>query len=330
MAETGRQKSSDPNMQNLPKRQNDELDRIMGPDIPHIRSCFVAADGCVLIEADYKSAELYTLGWLSNCPALLKDCASDLHARGAVTRMGAPKWDGFDDHRKPPDEWKEKYGHLRVASKTISFGIPYQRGAKAIAREIVKSTHGEIMCDLIMAQQMVDGFYEQYPEVARYVEMCKESVLMGSLFNPYGRTRRFAVSESLDQGTIAAMQREAVNFPIQSTVADTLNQAMYNLWYFRRLYPGLAEYRIILAVHDALILEVPVHSVRTVVEKALPLSMNYGATVPSWKPRGDYVATQPFNLDIDIEVMTRWGEKADKQELVTMGLDPAIVERYAA
>jgi hypothetical protein len=153
---------------------------------------------------------------------------------------------------------------------------------------------------------------------------------MGSLFNPYGRTRRFAVSESLDQGTIAAMQREAVNFPIQSTVADTLNQAMYNLWYFRKLYPGLAEYRIVLAVHDALFVEVPVAHVRTVIERALPLSMNYGATVPSWKPRGDYVATQPFNLDIDIELMLRWGEKADKQELTAMGLDSDIVDKYAA
>jgi DNA polymerase-1 len=330
MSETGRQKSSDPNMQNLPSRQNDELDRIMGPDVPHIRSCFVSPEKTVMIEADYKSAELFTLGYLANCPALVRDCASDIHARGAVTRMGAPKWFGFDEYAKPPDDWKTKYKHLRIASKTISFGIPYQRGAKAIAREIVKATHGQLMCDLIKAQRMVDGFYAQYPEVAAYVEMCKNSVLRGSLFNPYGRTRRFAVSDSLDQGTIAAMQREAVNFPIQSTVADTLNQAMYNLWYFRKLYPGLAEYRIILAVHDALFLEVPVSSVRVVVEKALPLSMNYGATVPSWKPTSDYVATQPFNLDIDIEVMTRWGEKADKSELIAMGLDSDIADRYAA
>ena len=121
MSETGRHRSSNPNLQNLPKKQDKETSRIMGL-LPKIRSCFIATPGHVLIEADYKSAEVYTLAYLSNCQRLIKDAQGDLHSRGAVSRFGAPKWDGFYEGKPPPEEWLEEHKALRVCSKTITFG----------------------------------------------------------------------------------------------------------------------------------------------------------------------------------------------------------------
>jgi hypothetical protein len=109
------------NCQNFPKKQDKAIKRIMG-EIDTIRSCFVAKPGHVLIEADYKSAEIYTLGFLSNCARLLKDAEGDLHARGAVSRFGAPAWPGYESGVPPPESWLQENAAIRVASKTVTFG----------------------------------------------------------------------------------------------------------------------------------------------------------------------------------------------------------------
>lgn len=327
MSETGRQRSSKPNCQNLPKRQDKETSRLMGDDVPKIRSCFVASPGCVLVEADYKSAEIFTLGYLASDVKLVEDAKSDLHARGAVTRMGCPPWDGFEQGVPPPKEWLSEHKAMRVASKTISFGIPYQRGPKAIAREITKSTHGAVDCSTDMAKAFIEGFYKDYPGVSAYVDFCKNSVIgVGYIENPYGRRRRFVTSE--DEAFMAAQQREAVNFPIQSTVADTLNRAMFNAWKWRKQYPGRASYKILLAIHDALILEVPIESLETVCYETLPSTMSSSAVVPSWRSGPSGVPTPSFVLDIDIEVMLRWGEHPDKLELNQMGVTDRVMSDF--
>jgi len=328
MSETGRQRSSAPNMQNLPKRQDKETSRIMGDDVHKIRSCFVAPPGSVLIEADYKSAEIFTLGYLANDMKLVEDAKADLHARGAVTRMGCPPWEGFDQGKPPPKEWLDTHKAMRVASKTISFGIPYQRGPKAIAREIEKSTHGAVPCDTPRAQSFIDGFYDDYKGVGTYVDYCKDCVVTEPHFieNPYGRRRRFVVGD--DEAFVAAQQREAVNFPIQSTVADTLNTAMYKLYMWRTLNPGRARFKIVLAVHDALILEVPAEYAEIVCYEALPAAMSLGAPVPSWHAGPGGVQTPSFTLDIDIEVMLRWGEDPDAQVLQNMGVPNCVVNDF--
>ena len=327
MSETGRWKSSNPNLQNLPKKQDKELERIMGAHIPKIRSCFIARPGYVLIEADYKSAEIFTLGYLSNCAKLIKDARSDLHARGAVTRMGAKPWAGFEEGKSPPEDWLKEYKALRVASKTVSFGIPYQRGAKAIAREIVKSTKGKVRCDTGIAQGYINDWYGDYVEVEAYVDMCKESVKNpGHLFNPFGRTRRFF--SGADEATIAAQQREAVNMPIQGTVADVLNTAVLNLIEWRRMNPGEAKYDILLAIHDAVLLEVPGEYVNVLVDRVLPECMSYGVQVPSWTPVPHWTPTKPFSLDIDIEVMTRWGEKPKPDDLRARRVPDSYIDKH--
>lgn len=314
MSETGRQKSYDPNLQNLPKKQEKELDRIFEGMMPHIRSCFVAPDGHVIIEADYKSAEIFSMGYLSNELQLVRDARTDLHGRGAVNYFGCEKWDGFDEGIKPPDAWLKQYKAERVGAKTINFGIPYQRGAKAVARQVTRETKGIIQCTKQMAQGWIDGFYFTYPGMREYVDMCKYCVNEPPYFlpNPYGRRRRF--HQSNDRSVIAAMEREAVNFPIQSCVADTLNVALYNFWYWRKMWPGRAVYKILLAVHDAVLLEVPGEYVGVVVEEVIPQCMTGAAMVPSWQPTNFWQPTKSFQLETDIELCLRWGESPDRKK----------------
>ena len=329
MSETGRWKSSRPNCQNLPKKQDKELERIMGGDIDTVRSCFIASPGCVLVEADYKSAEIFTLGYLANCEKLIKDAASDLHARGAVSRFGAEEWSGYRAGAPPPPEWLKKYKALRVASKTVTFGIPYQRGAAAIARQIIKDTKGAVPCDVDRAKAMIAGFYADYPEVREYVLMCQGAVKdPGWLANPYYRRRRFVAHDT--DAALAAQQREAVNFPIQSTVADVMNTAAQNFYWWRSLNPRLATYKILLAIHDAAMLEVPVEYLEVVTKQTVPQCMRYGSVVPAWQPVDRWTPTKPFSLDVDIAVSIRWGEDATAEELKARGVSDAMIEEYAA
>ena len=328
MSETGRWKSSKPNLQQLPKKQDKEIGRIMG-DIDTIRSCFIASPGCVLVEADYKSAEIFTLGYLANCEKLLKDAMGDLHARGAVARFGAEKWKGYEQYLPPPDDWLKTYKSLRVCAKTITFGIPYQRGAAAIARQIMKDTKGAIECDIERAKAMIASFYADYPEVREYVMMCQGLVKdPGWLFNPFHRRRRFMAHDS--DAAFAAQQREAVNFPIQSTVADNMNVAAQNFYWWRDLNPRLATYKILLAIHDAAMLEVPVEYLDVVTRKVIPECMRHGAVVPSWVPVKGRRPTKPFSLDVDISVTIRWGEEATAEELKERGVSDAMIELYSA
>ena len=312
--------------QNLPKKQDKETSRIMG-SLPSIRSCFIASPGHVLVEVDYKSAEVFTLAHLSNCRKLIEDARGDLHARGAVSRFDAPKWDGYDERKPPPVEWLEKHKELRICSKTITFGIPYQRGAAAIAREITKSTKGKIYCTKDTAQAHIDNFYRDYPEVQAYVEMCKQCVIDPLyLFNPFGRHRRATASQ--DQEFIAAQQREFVNFPIQGTVADALNMALINFYYYREQFPGRALYRLLLAVHDSVLLECRPEYVDVLVNEVIPVCMTKACVIPSWQPVPNYRRTKPFTLDTDIEVTLRWQDKASADELRSVGLEEELARTF--
>jgi uracil-DNA glycosylase family 4 len=306
--------------QNFPKKQDKQLSRVMGDTVETIRSCFTASPGYVLVEADYVSAEVFTLGYLSNCMKLIEDAKGDLHSRGAVTRFGAPKWDGFDAGKPPPELWKEEHKAIRTASKTTVFGIPYGRGSAAIAREIVKSTQGKLLCDTRKAQEYIDGFYAEYPEVRAFIERCKGSVLTpGYLTNPFGRHRR--ATQTDDLAHIAAQQREFVNFPIQSTVADALNTALVNLYYYRKENPDKARYRILLAIHDAVLLECKPEYLDVMVNDVIPSCMTHNCVIPAWQPGPRWPEeTKPFKLETSVEVGVRWQEKPTAEELKERGV----------
>ena len=310
LADTGRHKSSRPNLQNISKRQEGRYKKIMGPDVKKIRSCFVARPGHVLIEADYKAAEVVVLAEISGDNTLRADARGKIkiHAKVAVDILRAPC--GYEEVAK-------KYEYLYVAAKNLTFGIPYQRGAKAIARQVNRETEGKAEMTYEQARQLIDDWYARYPGVAEYVNYCKWCVQNPphTISTPWGRVRHFYYSPS--KSVMAAQEREAVNFPIQGTVADTLNVALYNLWAYRRLHPAV-KYDIILAIHDAVMLEVPIDCIEPVVEEVLPMCMRDGAEIPASS------RSPKFKLDIDPTIMFRWGEEPDREAMESAG----IPERY--
>jgi len=236
-----------------------------------------------------------------------------------------PEWEGYSQNKKPPKAWLEEHEALRTSAKAISFGVNYQSGPATISRKILKDTGGKVKCSTEQAREIIEQFYSTYPEIRTYVDYCKSRVEdPGWIENPYGRRRRFV--QQGEQSFIAAQQRECINFCIQSTVADTLNTALINFWWWRRLHPGAAEYRILLPVHDAVMLECRPESLEIVLDKVIPECMVAGAVVPAWRPDGMPVR-RSFKLDTDVKFGLRWGEHADPETLMKLGVPSRIVER---
>lgn len=184
---------------------------------------------------------------------------------------------------------EEGYGYLRNAAKTVNFGIIYQRGAGALSRQVG--------CDFDEAQGYIDAVYAAYPNVRDYVDFQKSEVEnTGYAENPYGRRRYFFESES--QTVMKAQERESVNFPIQSCIADTLPIAMMNFVKYREEHSE-HKYKVLLPFHDAIYLHVPIAEVYDVVNKVVPLCMTERAEIPNIG----------LKLQTDCDVYYHWEEK---------------------
>ena len=332
LKETGRFSSKNPNMQNFPKRAEGDIKRIFGDNCPpNIRTVFVPEDGYYILEADWKQAELFVLAGLSgdrNMYEALTTPGKDLHDLTAITAFGITVLDTDDN---PVDEgamlalaasdmsaFEEFQGSLRyldqrgnimdrktfkntvrVSAKNLNFGIPYGRGAHAIAVQVKAETGSSQTIDALAAeiQVMMDAWKTTtYPDAWAYMCKCADDVLaQGYVENPWGRRRNFP--QTTDSKRIAAMQREAQNFPIQSTVADTCIIALRMLQEYRKEH--VLNYRIINQVHDAIMLEVPKDEVEEAKQACYATMANIAIPIPD----------NPLKLDIDIDLMTRWGEK---------------------
>jgi uracil-DNA glycosylase family 4 len=305
LKETGRWSTRRPQLQNWSKRMESYYKMIMGDDIAPLRSCIVAPPGHVLIESDFKSAEIVVLAFISGDPQLIADATGPikLHAKVAVDVFKAPS-----DYKKV----SKTHPHLYVAAKNINFGIPYQRGAKAIARQILRETKGKVRMSVEEVKEMIAGWYARYGGVTGYIEWCKYRVNNPPFYiqNPWGRRRHFHLSDI--PATMAAQEREAINYDIQSTVAGALDRAVYNLWAYRKMN-GM-RYKLILGIHDAVLAAVPYDEVEHYMDVALPTCMVYGATVPASE------ISPSFRIDIDPEIMFRWSEQPKREQLAKTGI----------
>lgn len=307
--ETGRHSTMRPSLQNITKKMEPVYQRIMGYEIPKLRSCFVAKPGYVLIESDYKSAEIVALAYITGDANLITDALGPvkLHAKVAVDVFGAPC---------SYEEVADLYPYYYVGAKNVNFGIPYQRGAKAIARQINRDTKGKANMTPEQAQLFIDSWYRRYQEVRTYVNYCDWCVnKRGYIDTPWGRRRHFYRVDSAS--VMAAQVREAVNFPIQSTVADCLNATLFNLWDYKRRRPE-HSFNIVLAIHDAVLLEVPIEHIEPVIDYVLPLCMTHAVEVPATD------RTPAFKLGTDREVYLRWGEAPTAADLQAVG----VPEKY--
>jgi DNA polymerase I len=231
VAATGRLSSSDPNVQNIPIRT------AAGREI---RRAFVAPPGKALVVADYSQIELRILAHLSCDAALIQAFADqqDIH------RITAAKVFGVS-----PDLVS---GEMRFAAKRINFGLLYGMGAFSLAKDLGVS-NGE-------AKTFIEAYFGQFPGVRG----CLDAVVAGArekkeVTTLFGRVRPIPEIAASNAGVRANAERMALNAPFQGTAADIIKIAMIRL---DAALPkaGLAA-RILLQVHDELILEAPLEEV---------------------------------------------------------------------
>lgn len=354
--ETGRCSSSRPNLQNISKRRESDYARILGtwdaekgrikgdygdvfgvPLYKHkIRTMVAAAPGCVLIEADFKMAEMAMIGWIADDPAMIEHVRLntlpedhpdylDLHSLTAITAFRLDTPENREKCRLKGVTWKASKAvlkalgleHLRVAAKNVNFGVPYQRSAEAIARQCREEG---VSVTVAEAQELIDNYYATYPRIAEFLEKCKQRASRpGWLMGPMGRVRRF--QRTNDRQIQAEMERQACNLPIQNGVAEAINLACRNLMRYRAKHTGPETFRMCLQIHDALLFEVPIPYIDWFVDEVLPDCMSKGVHIrPKFIDGTTLPIESPYHLDIDTEVFLHWGEEISAEDGERLGI----------
>jgi uracil-DNA glycosylase family 4 len=309
MVKTGRLASHDPNLANMPHQQEAAMQKAGGGGICELRSAFMAEPGSLLICADYTQNELVTLAYLSGDPTLIHavETGEDLHS--AVTK----EMFQLDCSIK---ETKKKFPALRIAGKSLNFGVIYGRRSAAISREIEKAG---VPCSQEDAQNFVDRFFAKMPLVKSWIDKIQDEVKKrGYVETLWGRKEYFYAVEG-DRGDILARQkRQGPNFAIQSFCADLLRLALINLREYRRQHD--MKFKLILTVYDSIMLEAPVAEVPKIVLEALPLCMCENAKAPGLG----------FSIGCDIDVTQRWDEKMYLEDMVELGLPEDFSRKFCA
>jgi DNA polymerase-1 len=250
VAATGRLSSSDPNLQNIPIRT---------PEGKLIRTAFVPEAGHTFLSADYSQIELRVLAHLSG-DARLGDAFRenlDIHQATAAEIFEVSPADVTPDQRRK--------------SKEINFGLLYGMSAGGLAQRM--------RLDLKTARAFIDRYFARYPRVKGYLEGTLESGRrQGYVTTILGRRRYIRGLTSSNAMERAPAERIAVNAPIQGTAADIMKLAMIAVW--RRLRAEGRKTRMILQVHDELVLEAPMAEadaaevlLRAEMERAFPLAV---------------------------------------------------------
>ena len=257
VAATGRLSSSDPNLQNIPIRT---------PEGRRIRQAFLAAPGYRLVAADYSQIELRIMAHLSGDASLLSAFTEnrDVHQATAAEVLGVPLAEVSADQRR--------------SAKAVNFGLIYGMSAFGLARQLGIG-RGE-------AQRYVDRYFERYPGVRRYMDETRNQAReLGYVETVYGRRLYLPDIRSRNAALRQYAERSAINAPMQGTAADIIKRAMITVdsWLERS---GTAA-RLIMQVHDELVLEVAEEAVETTVgelrqhmvqaaELSVPLKVDVG------------------------------------------------------
>jgi len=227
VAVTGRLSSNDPNLQNIPVRT---------PEGRKIREAFIAEPGHVIVSADYSQIELRIMAHLSGDASLLRAFQedADIHRATAAEVQGIP--------------FEQVTAEQRRMAKAVNFGLIYGMSAFGLA--------AQLNVDRTVAQAYIDRYFARYPGVADYMERTREQARhQGYVETLFGR--RLYLPE-IRGGNVARRQgaeRAAINAPMQGTAADLIKLAMLAVqdW----LDSAGMRSRLIMQVHDELVLEVP-------------------------------------------------------------------------
>ena len=262
---TGRLSSREPNLQNIPVR--DEEGR-------RIREAFIAKPGYALISADYSQIELVVLAHLSGDKNLLAAFSEgrDIHARTASLIFGA--------------EEKSVTSEQRRIAKTINFGVMYGMSAFRLANELQISR--------TEAAMFIDAYFKTYSGVREFIDdLIRKTESLGYVSTIMGRRRYIPTINSGNKTEKAAAERVAVNTPIQGSAADIVKTAMIKL--DNALQKNKNPAALLLQVHDELILECPKDAakesaelIRHEMETAVKLNVPLRVSVETGKSWGSF------------------------------------------
>lgn len=245
---TGRLSSSDPNLQNIPIRTAEGR---------RIRQAFIAPPGYKLLAADYSQIELRIMAHLAQDPGLLDAFRNDrdVHKATASEVFGVELKDVTTDQRR--------------SAKAINFGLIYGMSAHGLAKQIG--------CDRSQAQMYMDRYFARYPGVLDYMERTrKQASEQGYVETLFGRRLYLPDINAKNAAIRKGAERTAINAPMQGSAADIIKRAMITVdsW----LAESDLDARVILQVHDELVLEVREDQVDALRAGLLPL-MSAGAAL---------------------------------------------------
>ncbi|NLV57871.1 MAG: DNA polymerase I [Clostridiales bacterium] len=233
-AVTGRISSQEPNLQNIPIRSEEGRE---------IRKAFVAREGYVLLDADYSQIELRVLAHLSG-DAAMRDAfikGQDIHTRTAAEIYGIPL--------------EEVDAQMRRRAKAVNFGIVYGISGFGLARNTGISRRE--------ADAFIATYFERYPGVHAFMErMVKLGYGRGYAETLFRRRRDLPELVSSNRNVRAFGERAAMNTPVQGTAADIIKMAMVRVR--EQLVSGGYQARLILQVHDELVVECPADEIQPV------------------------------------------------------------------
>lgn len=260
-AVTGRLSSSDPNLQNIPART--ELGR-------KVRNGFVADAGNLLLAVDYSQIELRIVAAMSGDEAMIAAflAGQDIHATTAAAVYNVPLEDVTKD--------------MRRHAKAINFGLIYGMSPFGLSRSTELT--------LAEAENFVKAYFLQFPGVKRYLDgIRRQAAELGYVETLLGRRRLFPNLKNLSNPALRNREeREAINAPVQGTAADIMKLAMIHLPPELEKH-GLAA-RLMLQVHDELVLEVP-------RAELLPTARLVQAVMDS-----------AYSLNVPLQTEARWGQ----------------------
>lgn len=222
---TGRISSTEPNLQNIPVRT--ELGREM-------RRFFTAADGKVFLDADYSQIELRIVAHICDDPVMINgfETGADIHASTAAQVFGLPQEMVTDD--------------MRSAAKAVNFGIIYGIGAFSLSKDIGVTVYE--------AKKYIKNYFKNFPNIERFMdETVEKAKTDGYVTTMFGRKRYVPELSASNKNMQAAGRRIAMNTPIQGSAADIIKIAMVKV--YNRLKAEVPDARLILQVHDELIVE---------------------------------------------------------------------------
>jgi DNA polymerase-1 len=262
-AVTGRLSSTDPNLQNIPVRTAEGR---------RIREAFIAPPGSHIVSADYSQIELRIMAHLSGDGSLLKAFAEgmDVHRATASEVFGVPAGDVTSEQRR--------------YAKVINFGLIYGMSAFGLA--------AQLGIERSAAQQYMDRYFARYPGVADYMQRTRNAARdSGYVETVFGRRLYLPEIRAQNQGRRQGAERAAINAPMQGTAADLIKLAMIGVQQW--IESERLASRLIMQVHDELVLEVPDGELARVkaelpgymtrvAELAVPLVVDVGSG-PNWE-----------------------------------------------